>query len=357
MHPTSTSDIRTLFTMGAVALAAALGTPTLTGAQSEQYVLTGEKVAVYSLAGQVQVNGGSGSAVRVEVFRGGADASRLQVRTGSIRGRETLRVIYPDDRVVYPELGRRQSTHLRVREDGTFGDGGSGGRRVTITGSGGGLQAYADLTVQVPPGQELAVYLGAGKAFVSNVDGRIRVDTGSAPVTAEKTRGALIIDVGSSPVKVTDAEGEVVVDTGSGSVALSRIRGKSLSVDTGSGAVKGGDISVETLTVDTGSGRIELSETQASEILLDTGSGHVELELMSDVTSLVIDTGSGGVTVVAPPTLSAEVEIETGSGGIEVDFPLDTTKLSRSSLLGRIGDGKGRITIDTGSGSVRLVRR
>src|SRR5260221_2823754 len=40
----------------------------------------------------------------------------------SLRGRETLRVIYPDDEIVYRELGRGSNTTLRVRDDGTFND-------------------------------------------------------------------------------------------------------------------------------------------------------------------------------------------------------------------------------------------
>ncbi len=55
-----------------------------------------------------------------------------------------------------------------------------------------------------------------------------------------------------------------------------------------------------------------------------------------------------------PAELGAEVDIETGSGGIDMDFPIMVTRQSRDELRGRIGDGQGRIVIDTGSGSVRV---
>jgi DUF4097 and DUF4098 domain-containing protein YvlB len=297
--------------------------------------------------------------VQVEIQAEGADAGDLEVETGRIRSTETLRVIYPDDRIVYRDLGRGSRSDFRVRDDGTFfGDEGSRrGRRVTISGSGRGMEAWADITVSVPSGKRVAVYLGVGEVDVTNVDGNILVDVASAPVTASGTRGVLTIDTGSGSVEVRDAEGDVEVDTGSGSVDVSDIRGDRLLVDTGSGGVEGSDIDVRSLNIDTGSGRIDVRRLASSDVLLDTGSGSVRVELLTDVDELVIDTGSGSVTVSIPEGLGAEIDVETSSGGIDFDMPVTVTRFGRSSLQGRIGDGRGRIHIDTGSGSVRLISR
>src|SRR5882762_6395698 len=154
-------------------------------AQTSRQVLKGDSVAIYNLVGELRVEAGSGSDVTVEIQRGGADAAKLDVQSGPLRGRETLRIIYPDDVIVMPEWGRGWNTTLRVRDDGTFGEehgrhdrGGwfREGHEVRITGRGrDGLEAYADLLVRVPQGKNVALYLGVGKAFVSNVDGVIRV--------------------------------------------------------------------------------------------------------------------------------------------------------------------------------------
>src|SRR5215207_9109453 len=75
--------------------------PAVSAAQTaDRRTLPGNDVAVYNIAGVMRIEGGTGTEVTVEVTRGGADASRLQLQTGSIRGRETLRVIYPERRVV-----------------------------------------------------------------------------------------------------------------------------------------------------------------------------------------------------------------------------------------------------------------
>ena len=336
----------------------------------ERYTIDDDAVAVYNLVGAVRVEAGE-SGVAVQVTRAGADAARLRVAQGEIDGRATLRVIYPEDRI-NPGSGRPGgSTTLRVREDGTFGDtddehehdrhgrhdrGGWGeGRKVTIA-SGSGLDAHADLVVRVPSGHRVAVYLAVGSVTVTNVEGDLTLDTHDAEVMASGVKGGLRIDVGSGSVRASQIEGNLSVDTGSGSVEVSRVRGGSLSIDTGSGDVTGSDLEAGDLSVDTGSGSIRLTGVVSPELSLETGSGGVTAELRRDVASLRVETGSGDIAIRAPASLGAEVEIETSSGDIETDFPLQITQHARDHMVGTIGDGKGTIAIETGSGGIRLLK-
>lgn len=348
----------------ASALATALAITTLPAAGVAQasgtYTLSGDDVAVYNLAGIVRIVAGSGADVQVAINGGGADADRLEVETGPVLGRASLRVLYPGDRIVYPELHRGSRTQMRVRDDGTFGDRndrGGRGSRITIAGSGSGLEAWADLTVSVPRGRAVSLYLGVGEVTAENVEGDLLIDVSSAPVRTTRTVGRLSIDTGSGSVEVRGATGPTSIDTGSGSVDVFAVRGDVLTVDTGSGGVDGGDIQVRELHIDTGSGGIDIADAAFTDGLLDTGSGGVRLELTSDVNDLSIDTGSGGVTIVFPAELGAGLDLDTGSGGIDFDVPIRVSRFGRRSLQGEIGDGRGMIRIETGSGSIRFVER
>ena len=328
--------------------------------QSERYTIAGDNIAIYNLVGVMRVAAGSGSEVVVELTRGGADAGRLRVERGAIRGRETLRVIYPDDAIVYRDE-HGGSTSLEVRDDGTFGDShgrhGSGGRRVRISGSGRGLEARADLRVAIPAGKRVALYLAVGQAFVANVNADLRVDVAAANVTADHTQGSLDIDTGSGDVRVSDAEGDVTLDTGSGNVIVRGVRGGAVNLDTGSGNVSAERITADALNVDTGSGDVTASGIQSGDVTVDTGSGSVRLDLLSDIASLAVDTGSGDVTIRIPADFGAQVDIETGSGGIELrGVTLRTTRLQSDHLVGEIGDGRGAVRISTGSGGVTFQR-
>jgi hypothetical protein len=335
--------------------------PVTLSAQAERHTLSGDRVAVYNLAGKLRVQGGAGAQVVVDVTRAGRDASRLRVVQGDIRGSETLRVVYPSDQIVYPLLGHRSRTQVRVNSDGTFDDSdhnGWGNRRdrVEIRDAGSGLEAYADMVVSVPKGQRITLHWGVGEATVSNVDGDIRVDVAAARVSAQHTRGALHLETGSGGVEVTDAQGDVALDTGSGDVTVNGVSGETLSMDTGSGSIRGSNVDVKTLKLDVGSGGLQIDRVKASRVSADAGSGGIELSFLGPVTDLSAEAGSGGVTIRLPASQNADVDIETGSGGITTDFSIETSRFSRNHIRGTIGNGGGRIRIEAGSGSVRLLK-
>jgi hypothetical protein len=337
---------------------AALAMPVAAHGQTDHRNLSGERVAVYNLAGRVRVQAATGAQVTVDVTRGGHDASKLRIETGEVRGWQTLRVVYPSDRVVYSDMRSRGRTQMHVNSDGTFDDDRNSDdrSRVEIRSSGDGLDAHADVVIGVPKGQRLAVHWGVGDATVSNVDGDIRVGVAAANVTSEHTRGRLLLDTGSGTVSVTDANGEVKLDTGSGSVPIDGVHGETLDVDTGSGSVRGGGIDTKMLKVDVGSGGLSLDHISTPRVTVDAGSGRTDLGFIRPVEDLAVDAGSGGVTIRLPATQGADVDIETGSGGIDSDFAVQTSRLSRDHLRGQIGDGRGRIKIESGSGAIRLIK-
>jgi hypothetical protein len=329
-----------------------------TAANGERFTLKGAEIAIYNLVGRLDVEGGAGTSVTVAVARRGRDADKLDVATGPVRGRETLRVIYPSDRIRVPGMGWGSVQQMRVNDDGTFGDDGTKifGRRVTISGRGDGLEAYADLTVQVPKGQKIRFHFGTGEAVLTNVDGDIVVNAAAGGVTCDGVTGDLLVDTGSGDVRVSRVRGDLSVDTGSGHVSMSEVDGDFVHADTGSGGVDGTGIEAGRLHVDTGSGDIELENVNATDVSLDTGSGSVEVSLTSDIDRLHVDTGSGSVTLRVPESVGASLDIETGSGGVDTDLPIRLRRKSRDGLSGTLGDGRGSIVVETGSGSVSLLK-
>ena len=345
----------------ALLLAGLLALPAGVAAQGvERFELAGDRVAIFNLAGSAVVEAGNGSAVVVEVRRRGSDAGRLEIQQGPIRDAQTLRVVYPTDRIHFRPDGWSGRTQVRAREDGTFGgwgDRGTSSRRVTITSDRDGLDAAADLRILVPRGRQVAVYLAVGPLAASNVNGDLRLDGSSGRVTAEGTSGTLVVDVGSGSVRVTRHTGNGSIDTGSGSVSVTDLSGDDLTVDTGSGDVDLTDVSVETLLVDTGSGDVDGSGIQAAMVNVDTGSGGVDFAFVRAPREIVVDTGSGSVTFAIPDGLNADVVLETSSGTIEMDFPLEIRRWERDEVRGVVGTGGGSIRIETGSGDITIRRR
>jgi DUF4097 and DUF4098 domain-containing protein YvlB len=219
------------------------------------------------------------------------------------------------------------------------------------------LDAYADLRVAVPKGKTISLNLGAGRTFVSNVEGNIRVSAASADVSADRTRGILRIGTGSGNVDLRTASGDVLLETGSGDITVSAVQGTSLRLETGSGNVTITDGKAGTLHVETGSGDIDATGSSGDDVSFETGSGSVDVSLVTTFRSLSIETGSGDVTLRVPPTVGAEVDLDTGSGDIDLGgLTLQVRRIEHDHVTGTLGDGKGRLSVETGSGNVRLQK-
>ena len=348
MNPRNRSLIAALALLPALALPAAAAT----------YTLAGDDVHIFSPAGAVRIEATSGSSVIVEVTLGGPDASELKISDEKIDGRPTLRVLYPDNTITYPAMGHGSSTRTSIRSNGTWAGSRSDwgpSHRITVKGSDGGTEAWADLVVKVPKGRQVSVYNIAGKGAIQGVDGRVSFDSGSGSASASNCRGQLSIDVGSGGVSVEGFSGDLSVDTGSGNIKVHDLRGPSAHLDTGSGDVTGTGLVVDNLNVDTGSGSVELTGLDTKQGRVDTGSGGVEVGLLSRSPDLMIDTGSGSVRVTVPKDFSARLHVETGSGGIRSELPLTVDEKDYGTLRGTIGSGTGRLKVDTGSGGVSVL--
>jgi lia operon protein LiaG len=342
------------------ALLAAIVPAMADGQQPERFTLEGRAAAVYNLVGRMKVERGSGDKIVVEVTRVGADAGRLTIATGDVRGRSALRVRYPADVIVYDNANHRGRSTFSVNEDGTFGDGDHGWsgdrQRIEVRTGGSGLEAHADVRVLVPNGMTLFVRNGVGETTVDNVDATLDVSSAAGPVSVTHVRGAVTIDNGSGGTDLTDITGDVNLDSGSGGATVDGLRGNTLHMDVGSGSLRGRAIEMREIVADVGSGGVRLAGVKTQKLHLETGSGSSDVELLTPVDDVQIEAGSGGVTLRLPSSLGATVDIETGSGGIDTDFEVKVSRMERRALRGTVGDGRGRIRIESGSGSVRLLK-
>ena len=329
-------------------------------AQTERKTLSGQSIAVYNIAGKVSIEPGTGSDVVVEITRGGRDAAKLSVSVGDVRGANALRIIYPDDDIIYPAMGRGSNSGTRIHNDGTWGDdhGIFGGRRVRVRGSGSGTEAWADLRILVPAGKRASVNILVGELAANHVNADLHLESGSGGIHTTDTKGGLHISSGSGGIDVRNASGDDMgIEVGSGGITLNGVTGRNLKIESGSGGVTGSKLSADNLNVDTGSGGIRFDDISVSgQVKLEAGSGTVRMSFLKSPKRIDVDAGSGGVTLTLPASLGAEVDIDTGSGGIDSDFAVTSNKFERNHLTGRIGDGSSRIHIESGSGSVHLKK-
>jgi hypothetical protein len=363
-------------------LVIAASTPAFSESYDEHLTADTSHLKVVNLIGEVHVTRHEGSGFDVVVHVQGKDANRDRVYVR--KEGETITVHYPlaeGTHFVYPKLSSGSKTsftwnpeggsiHYGVKDLIGIGD----HRHITVTHSGSAPEMWADVEIRVPSKGYLEVVDGVGTLYAEEMEGKLdarvhsgpikaekivgelNADTGSGSVTVSSVKGRVSADTGSGRVTVDNVEGNLDVDTGSGSVIITAAHGTKIHADTGSGSVHLSGIACDDLKVDTGSGGIELESAAIGSGLFDTGSGGVHLvidELHGG--PIHVDTGSGSVSLDLPSDPSATISASTSGGGIHVDLPnVNWVKDDHGDKTFSIGKGEAKISLETGSGSIRV---
>jgi hypothetical protein len=331
-----------------VAVLAATSAAQAETGSAQTFTFDKTELEIRNLIGQIVISGHDGSSFEVEVTFHGEDAAdgALTVLREEDGDRGQLAVQFPSDRVkyVYPRLGKNSSTSFSRNDDdrGWLAEVISDlfGGKVTVKGSGSGLEMWADVEVRVPSGATLSVRHGVGEIQATGVDGELNMELRSGPVEVDEIDGSATLSTGSGRVNAREIRGSaVIVATGSGSVELEQVETTSLTVATGSGRVSASNISTDSAQIATGSGRVHLQ-------LLKMGQGDFD-----------IGTGSGGVDLEVPADASIDVHAETGSGGVTMDLDGEMTlkRHDRDEVEFTMGGGDARVRIGTGSGGIRIT--
>lgn len=245
-----------------------------------------------------------------------------------------------------------------VQVGGRLGD---GAKPLAITGSNG------DLEIKVEP---------QGGSGLFNWGG----DSKMAPTTLElrvPKAASLDVSVISAPLVIDGMDGgSIEVNTVSGKARINA-RTPSLKVDSVSGGIEqaghakqaelqtvSGEIlapalgsSVELQTI---SGRIQASGGPWQKLTLSTVSGDVQLTGgLASGGSIGIDSMSGDVQLQLPANTSGNLHASSFSGDLRSDFgtPTKPEHGPGSSLDVRLGDGHGKINVETFSGDLRVRRQ
>lgn len=180
----------------------------------------------------------------------------------------------------------------------------------------------ASITVTVPHDCPVTLNLVSADAVVTGMTARTSIKSASGDVTLDEVAGAIDANTVSGAIEAQGLDGTVSFTSVSGDLSLA-----------------GG--SIEHLAARAVSGRI------AADVSL-TGDSRVD-----------VNTVSGEVALRIPESAGAQVALNSAAGRIETSFP----ELGRQerpvarSVAGKLGDGTGRLTVNTVSGSITLLGR
>ncbi len=184
----------------------------------------------------------------------------------------------------------------------------------------------------------------------------------------EKTRAEVAVTVPKDcPIKVNLINADAVIagltartsiKTGSGDITLDGVTGEVDAV-TVSGLIEAQGLS-GTLSFNSVSGELALAGGSVRRLAARTMGGKVTADIaLSPDGDVQIVTVAGEFALRLPVTTSAKVSLTSATGRVEAAFNgLDRTdRPVAKGLSGKLGDGSGRIGVNSVSGSVTLLSR
>jgi len=221
---------------------------------------------------------------------------------------------------------------------------------------GAGLHASAvvfNYTITVPPETEIQANSESGDIEVNGVKGPLSVTTGSANVLASNVAGDVHARSGSGTISLASIQGQAQATSGSGDITVANVHGD-VRIQTGSGAIRIGS-PAGAVVASTGSGSLSVSGAM-EDLRLRSGSGNIAVAGDPEGgTYWDFHTSSGNVILQVTPKASFRFYAKTNSGDIDAAIPVVMEGTAGNhALRARIGDGKGRVEVETSSGNVAL---
>lgn len=323
-----------------------------------------ERVRVEQLAGPVRVRTGDDDEIRVRaVVRAGAeDESRAE----EVAEKGGLELQAEDGRLrVRPRLPLDEFSTYYYEPPGREGGGFNrnaefAGEDVTVqsrTRWGRGVALHHELELTVPESMGVDINQQVGTVDAAGMAGPLRLRMRGEEAELRAMRGRLDIETGGGRLRLAGHEGEGRIRSGSGEMHLSNLRGGPWDLRSGSGPIRV-DSGAGEFQVETGSGGFQATEFVAAEKLdIKSGSGRVMLEGdLSPLRQARIETSSADIFLQTVRVPSAELRINHIRGGITVDLPdLEETRRQRNRYEGILGEGDGRIELESRLGEIRFT--
>jgi len=209
-------------------------------------------------------------------------------------------------------------------------------------------------------GSSIDLNSGNGAITATRLHGPTTAETSFGAITFEDFSGGdLKLKSGNGRIGITNASfGVCDARSSFGAIAAGDLQGDSVTLNSGNGSVEVTGVHTGTLDLSSSFGSLRATEVTASNLSAVSGNGGVRVvcsaagpaDLKAQVRS-----SFGGVDFTAPAGFGGEVSLNANFGTVKTALPITVSgEISRNRVAGTIGDGAGKIRLESGNGSVEL---
>lgn len=220
--------------------------------------------------------------------------------------------------------------------------------------------SYGSVKCRNLSGDNLVIKTSSGAITAEGIKGPAQLTTSYGSVTCKDfSSGDITLKSSSGTIKLTNASfGDCDAHTSYGAIDAEAIKGDSIKLHSDSGSIHVAGASANTASMSTSYGRITGRQIAAQELNARSGSGNLDIACSDaaplDIAATLV-TSYGSIDFTAPPGFEGQADLSTSYGSVRTDRPLTISgEVGKKRLKGTIGQGNGKLFLQTSSGSINL---
>ncbi len=171
-----------------------------------------------------------------------------------------------------------------------------------------------------------------------------------------KNHKSIVLNGKSGNIILENAVGNVKIDNDYGSVQMNNVKGD-IEINNSSGSINAKKITGDWIS-NTRYSEVNVSELSAKKIRVENRSNGVYLDLKTVPNDVDVKNEYGNVHIDMPAGFSGELNAEVSYGDIDTNLPVKIKKLGSSAYsVSKVGNGSGRINIETKSANIELYEK
>ncbi|MHC4204443.1 MAG: DUF4097 family beta strand repeat-containing protein [Planctomycetota bacterium] len=220
--------------------------------------------------------------------------------------------------------------------------------------------SYGSVNCRNITGDNITLKSSSGSITAEIIKGSAQLTTSYGSITCkDMSEGDLKLKTSSGKIRLSNASfGDCDAHTSYGSIVSNDLNGKSIKLHSGSGSINLTNSSSDTINLTTSYGRITCRQITTKEIAAKSGSGNLDIACSeSTPDEIVADlvTSYGNIDFSAPQNFTGQVDMSTSYGSIRTNRPIIISgQISKKNLKGTMGEGTGKLHLQTSSGSINL---
>ncbi len=255
-------------------------------------------------------------------------------------------------------FGSLDVSHIEGRLDGESGNGAI--KVQDIRGRTGLRTSFGAIECRDVTGPAIALNSGNGAITAAGLRGPVVAETSFGAITCKDSAdGDLKLKSGNGRISIENAFfGVCDARSSFGVIAGSDLTGDAVTLNSGNGSVEIDSVRTRTLDLHSSFGSLRATDVTASSISANSGNGGIRIACSPSTPAdlnATVRSSFGGVEFAAPAGFSGEVSLGTNFGTVRTAMPVTVSgEISRTRIAGRVGDGAGKIHLESGNGSVEL---